>query len=49
VVSCQDLVTYHESVVAILFSLWFLVDVRVCVFLCLLAYLIKLITKLSEA
>jgi hypothetical protein len=37
------------SVVASLSFLWLLVDVRICVFKCLLAYLIKLIVKLCEA
>lgn len=47
-VSYQDLIIYHESVV-ILSSLWFLVVVRICVFKHSLAYLIKLIVKLCKA
>ena len=48
-VSYQDLVIYHVSVVVILSSSWFLVDVRICDFKRSLAYLIKLIVKLCEA
>lgn len=48
-VSYQDLVIYHESVVVILSSLWFLVVVRICFFKHSLAYLIKRIVKLCEA
>lgn len=48
-VSYQDLIIYHESVVVILSSLWFLVVMVICVFKHSLAYLIKLIVKLCEA
>lgn len=48
-VSYQHLVIYHESVMVILSSLWFLVDVRIYIFKHSFAYLIKLIVKLCEA